>query len=95
MRISGIHRNTQIIVVTMEMCLVREIVKTDNASQKNKFGSSHSPHRRIEKTEEERASVRERNRLSAMIFGIADMNFLFDDMNSYTPDAVYVHLYHP
>ena len=30
-------------------------------------------------------------RLSAMVFGIADMNFGLGDMNSYTPDAVYVH----
>ena len=27
-----------------------------------------------------------------MVFGIADMNFGLGDMNSYTPDAVYVHL---
>jgi hypothetical protein len=43
-------------------------------------------------TEEERASVRERNRLSAMVFRIADMNFELGDMNSYIPDDVYVHL---
>ena len=30
-----------------------------------------------------------------MVFGIADMNFGLGDMNSYTPDAVYVHFYHP
>ena len=43
-------------------------------------------------TEEERASVRERNRLSAMVSGIADVNFGLGDMNSYTSNAVYVHL---
>jgi hypothetical protein len=43
-------------------------------------------------TEKERASVRERNRLSVMVFGIADMNFRLGDMNSFTADAVYVHL---
>ena len=30
-----------------------------------------------------------------MVFGIAYMNFGLSDMNSYTPDAVYVQLYHP
>ena len=29
-----------------------------------------------------------------MVFGRADMNFGHCDMNSYTPDAVYVHLEH-
>ena len=29
-----------------------------------------------------------------MVFGIADVNFGLGDVNSYTPDAVYVHLLH-
>jgi hypothetical protein len=29
-----------------------------------------------------------------MVFGIADINFGLGDMNIYTPDVIYVHLYH-
>jgi hypothetical protein len=29
-----------------------------------------------------------------MIFGIADMNFGLGDMNSFTSDAIYMHLWH-
>ena len=74
----------------MEMYLVREI--KNNTMLQRKTNSGHRA-RRTEgsrrllsnMTEEERASVRERNRLSAMVYRIADMNFGLGDMNSYNP----------
>ena len=53
------------------------------------------PHRKTNMAEEERASVRERNRLSVVVLGIPDINFGLCYMNSYNPDAIYVYFKHP
>jgi len=42
------------------------------------------PRRKSNMTKEERASVRERNRLNARVYGIADMHFGLGDINSCT-----------